>query len=150
METIRVFSRQDAERFEPKTTHAWISITTPGDDIASIPYRKTYSSGILRSQFHDIDDGERSSGTDSKGNYYIIPDELHAREIYHFVNMCYKSIRDLFIHCDAGISRSAGVAAALAKIYFDNNDKFFEAPYYPNRRIYRLIMELHNRISTKV
>jgi predicted protein tyrosine phosphatase len=54
------------------------------------------------------------------------------------------------IHCEAGISRSAGVAAAMARIYNGTDQEFFNpAPrlyevtgrYRPNLLVYRLMME---------
>jgi predicted protein tyrosine phosphatase len=143
LEKIRVFSRRDAERFDPpKKYHAWISITTPGDDNAYIQLRKPYDVGIKRVAFHDIDDGE-AGGVDMNGDPYIIPDMFSAREIYSFVRWNIMAIEELYIHCDAGISRSAGVAAALSKIFLGTDEEFFKAPYHPNRLIYRLILELH-------
>ena len=140
---IRVFSRQAAEAFEPpKKVHAWISITTPGDEPANIPIVKRYDVGVKRVQFHDVDNGE-SGEIDKGGNPYIVPDMLSAREIYSFVLWNRAAIEELYIHCDAGISRSAGVAAALSKIYLATDEEFFKPPYHPNRLIYRLILNVH-------
>jgi predicted protein tyrosine phosphatase len=42
---------------------------------------------------------------------------MQAREIAKFV-IQYQDIDTLIVHCDAGISRSAGIAAAISKWYF--------------------------------
>ena len=44
------------------------------------------------------------------------------------------------MNCEAGISRSAGIAAALSKI-IDKVDTIFFKNFIPNRHIYRTIME---------
>ena len=143
---IRVFSRVEAEKFEPppKTYHAWISITTPGDELANLRCRRPWDLGVRRLQFHDIDSTERGI-VDSHGNTCTAPDHFDAREIYAFVLWNSHALEhgELYIHCDAGKSRSAGVAAAIAKIYNGTDEEFFKDPYCPNRLIYNLILEIH-------
>ena len=148
MDKILVFNRKAAEQAEPQVCHAWISITTPGDEPALIQINKKYTIGILRPQFHDIDT-EVTAGTDPNGIPYLAPDGLHAREIYSFARWVHRGIEALYIHCDAGISRSAGVAAALSKIYFGDDSAYFNGGvYHPNMRVYRLILNLHNNLGT--
>lgn len=50
--------------------------------------------------------------------------------------------RDVIVHCDAGLSRSAGVAAAIMK-HFNGDDSpvFDSGKYYPNMWCYRLTLE---------
>lgn len=136
MMKIRVFSHQEAERFEPppKTPHAWISISTPGDEFPYIPNRKPWDLGIKRISFYNTDLTEN-----------IGPDIFVAREIYAFVFWLKLGIKELYIHCDDGVSRSAGVAAALSKIYNGTDEEFFRSPYDPDRLIYRLILEVHDK-----
>ena len=45
------------------------------------------------------------------------------------------------IHCDAGVSRSPAVAAALETIFYGRNDKWFE-DCCPNVLVYRMILEV--------
>lgn len=54
-----------------------------------------------------------------------------------------KELVDLFvIHCGAGISRSSGIAAALSKIYNDDDSWVFKNPkYMPNMRVYKKILD---------
>ena len=70
--------------------------------------------------------------------------ELQAREILSFVKTHLPWISNIVVHCEAGISRSAGVAAALAKILNGNDDFFFDYfhnRYVPNMTCYRRILE---------
>lgn len=51
---------------------------------------------------------------------------------------------DLYVNCEAGQSRSAGVAAAISKILFDDDEIFFRTKH-PNmlcyRKVYNALME---------
>lgn len=50
--------------------------------------------------------------------------------------------KHFIVQCDAGVSRSAGVAAALMK-YFNEDDSpiFDNSQYCPNMRCYRMVLE---------
>lgn len=55
-------------------------------------------------------------------------------------------VKNIVVHCEAGISRSAGVAAALAKIINGNDDYFFDYyhnRYVPNMTCYKRILEVY-------
>jgi len=52
-----------------------------------------------------------------------------------------QDIHTFYIHCEAGISRSAGVAAALGMIIEKNGDEYFFKNYLPNRLVYRTILK---------
>lgn len=49
---------------------------------------------------------------------------------------------DVIVHCDAGISRSSGVAAAILKASTGDDSQIFNSPKYrPNMRCYRMILD---------
>ena len=49
---------------------------------------------------------------------------------------------DIIVHCDAGMSRSAGVAAAILESSGGNPARVFDSPYYdPNRLCYRVVLD---------
>ena len=48
----------------------------------------------------------------------------------------------IWIHCEGGVSRSAAVAAAIAKAWFNNDMWVFQNPnYYPNAWVNKLVTE---------
>ena len=48
----------------------------------------------------------------------------------------------VIVHCDAGISRSSGVAAAILKAKTGDDSQIFNSPKYrPNMRCYRIILD---------
>lgn len=52
----------------------------------------------------------------------------------------------MICQCEAGISRSAGVAAALSNIYNGSDAWVFQDPrYHPNMLVYRTILNVHRR-----
>ena len=71
---------------------------------------------------------------------YCPIDERQARKIAKFVMRYKDSVEQIVVHCDAGISRSAGVAAAIAKYLNNDDNKFFMAPYTPNMTCYSKVL----------
>jgi predicted protein tyrosine phosphatase len=64
----------------------------------------------------------------------------HAREIWDFV-LRHRDVERVVIHCDAGISRSPAVAAALARVLNGDDVEFFAGRYRPNMRVYTLRLD---------
>lgn len=65
-----------------------------------------------------------------------------VRAIIDFVMRNKDNGKHFIVQCDAGVSRSAGVAAALMK-YFNGDDSpiFDNSQYCPNMRCYRMVLE---------
>ena len=105
-----------------------ISITTPGDKINSFASRSNILD-ILRLSFDDI--GCR----DAEG---IPMSDKDASMVAMFINKWKdKSVDELWVHCDAGISRSSGVAAAIMKYLTGSDEEIFNNPrYIPNSICY--------------
>jgi predicted protein tyrosine phosphatase len=125
-----VLSRLQAMKLDLVEPHAVISICEPGAEKAMIPEGGSCR-GILRLSFHDVDRPERAGA--------ILFDAAHAWEILRFVESVRKDIRTLVVHCEAGVSRSAGVAAALSRALF-GEDRFFFDHYMPNRLVYSTLL----------
>jgi predicted protein tyrosine phosphatase len=95
--------------------------------------------GIVRMSFHDLEEP-------IPGYSYTLFDSNMAKQIVNFVKE-HKDKDYIFIHCEAGISRSAGIAAALNKFYNGKDKRYFDK-YCPNMLCYNLIMnELKENIS---
>lgn len=68
--------------------------------------------------------------------------ELHAKQIIDFVDKMVHQVDKIIVHCDAGISRSAGVCAAIQKyLGYDDFNIFNNPKYCPNMRCYRTVLE---------
>ena len=46
------------------------------------------------------------------------------------------------VHCFAGISRSAAVAAAISKLKGLDDSQFLDEPFEPNVRVYRTLLDV--------
>ncbi len=125
---LLVLNRARVARVMPNVPYIVISVTDPDRpeaDIAENPLRM----GLLRLAFYDLDDLD---------DHPLAPSQDHADEIVRFVRE-HLSHADLIVtQCEAGISRSSGIAAALSRWLNGHDEEFFER-YIPNRRIYRLI-----------
>jgi hypothetical protein len=85
--------------------------------------------------------------TFGKSKRYKIFKPRHAQQILDFFTKGQREGIDLCIcQCDAGISRSAGVAAALSYILTQDDAWVFKDPrYMPNRLVYRTILDTYYR-----
>jgi 8-oxo-dGTP diphosphatase len=99
------------------------------------------SRGVLSLRFHDVSD-EASAEPD-----WVLFDYPHARAIYDFVSE-YPEDMTVVVHCEAGLSRSAGVAAALSKFYNGNDKEFFERRR-PNSRVYSKLLDYFMEDNSK-
>jgi predicted protein tyrosine phosphatase len=99
-----VLSREEAELYEPRGKEICISISDPDASPARVSSR---FAAVLRLNFDDVI--ERGEPSD------ILFAEDHAREIRKFLDAWPKSER-VMVHCNAGVSRSPGVALGLCDI----------------------------------
>lgn len=128
---IEVLNRIEAEEYDCPYAWGCISITTTEEDLADIP--KENRVAILRLVFADL--------THPWGNYILFDDE-HAFDILDFVTMHWNRMGTLMVHCDAGISRSSAVAAAISRLKFGEEGEFVDPPFDPNPRVYRILREV--------
>lgn len=118
----------------PDVPHVVVSITTSPFDEARIPPSR-HCLGILRLAFFDSDLPAEEEGPDGLFSHE------DARQIWCFVLPLREKLRCIVLHCNAGVSRSPGVAAALSKVLCGDDHAFFES-YRPNQRVYRLLLEV--------
>jgi predicted protein tyrosine phosphatase len=119
---------------KPESKIVVVSITDPKSELVILPLEEL---NILRLSFHDLDEKYSHSST-----AIILFNKYMAQQIKSFVkqNLCDNLI--ILNHCEAGISRSAGVAGALAKHFLGDDDIFFRSPYLPNRLTYSILLNL--------
>lgn len=95
---------------------------------------------VLKVVFYDI----RPSSTVKEHYDKLLPE---AKDIAIFVNQAIKEGKDIICQCDYGISRSAGLAAAILQRYAHRGlDVFADYRYTPNQfvynKVYKALMEL--------
>jgi predicted protein tyrosine phosphatase len=134
-----VLSRALVRVVVPTVPYIVISITDPENDEAEIapsPLQK----GVLRLRFHDTQEIDNPA----LQYFSLSPDrrlsDAEARKILAFVRKHQPQIQLIVCHCEAGVSRSAAVAAALSRILQDEDDYFFEH-YMPNTHVYKRLLK---------
>ncbi len=128
---IIVLSRVEAEDFECEQRWACISIATTPNEFVRI--HKRNRRGLLQLAFADIE--QPIPG-------YTLFNDDHAHDILDFVTGHWRKIETLMIHCEAGLSRSPAVAAAILRLKRRNADEFYDDPYIPNPWVYRVLLEV--------
>jgi len=127
--------------------HAIISVTDPkSKDPVFKP--SPFTKGILFLKFYDID---FSDGNNTPTRAAILKEygdglfkDSQAQEILDFVDKVKDDVKLIICHCEAGVSRSAGVAAAVLKILTGSDNAIFnDRRYIPNRYVYRKILNLY-------
>ncbi len=67
----------------------------------------------------------------------------HAHLIWAFVEKWSHQVDMIAVNCEAGISRSSGIAGAISRVLNGEDRKFFLPPYYPNRHVYSTLLNLY-------
>lgn len=138
MKRFTVMSRKDASKYSfgainEKTII--VSITDVGSRDNTFG-KNSNIVGICRVKFDDVEKGEKNCITSAD-----------AKKILTFMER-HKDINNVIVHCEAGISRSAGACAALMLIYTGSDmDIFMTARFTPNMTVYRTILNEYHGIS---
>ena len=129
-----VMSEREIEKYNVKEPHIIISIRSPKSLKPIIPYRPNCLE-ILYLEFHDLDGIHLPSSAD-----YKLISSLDAKLIWEIVNVYKDKISLIICQCEAGISRSAGIAGALSKVLNGDDTEIFKK-YLPNMLVYRTILK---------
>ena len=133
---IRILNRKEAKKFSYEShdfKSAIISITDT--DKADVIFEKNEANGIkavLRLKFDDVE-------RDYKNEHCITKED--AENIVKFVNKNKNKVDKFIVHCEAGVSRSAGVGAAIMKALNGDDWDIFKNPLKcPNMKCYRTVL----------
>jgi predicted protein tyrosine phosphatase len=136
---LLVLSKSKAREFSYDKPWACISIADGPGDWPHI--NKVQQVDLLQLDFADFDDVPTAENPFPL--CFLRPGEIrftteHAQQIWEFVNKVWDKIDLLMVHCLAGISRSAAVAAAIAKVKY-NDDSLYFTRYRPNLSVYSIL-----------
>ena len=137
---ILVFSEREAPHYKPTEPYIHIAISSPKGGLLYIPSNK-FRKMTLYFQFHDLDHDPTGKGVVlGEAKPYHLFNEKDAQRLWYWVSRYIKDINVIVVNCEAGISRSAGVAAALSKVINGVDDYYFKQ-YLPNMLVYRKLLE---------
>lgn len=133
---FEVRSARNAEFFMSNRPWAAISISSSNDFPALDAQNRV---GLLRLVFEDTTQAGKPESFNA----------IQATEILDFVELVWDEAEVLLIHCDVGLSRSPAVAAALSRIYYNDDGQWFNSDF-PNRLVYQLLVDEHaRRLATR-
>jgi predicted protein tyrosine phosphatase len=139
--SIRVFNRGEAERLTKEDVPLntiMISISSP--DIENASLNEEAFVDVLYVSFHDSED--------DFGGRFLPIQKYHARKILDFVNKHKAQAENIFVHCQAGQSRSPATAFAIQKIF---NGEDTEKPGWKNHsgRVRNMIVDVNRGLGLK-
>jgi predicted protein tyrosine phosphatase len=123
------------QHFTHPAPYVVIAIATPG--AAWPPLVSDHNRiEVLRLAFHDVRKPLDTLSMQTQG--LVLYDEAMARQVVDFVAR-HAAARLVVCHCEAGISRSAGMAAALAELAGRSSQPMFRRAV-PNPLVYGLTL----------
>ena len=135
-----VYPRWRAEQYTSDSRYAVISVTDKDQADAALrsdPNRLA----TLRLKFDDVEcDNHYDLGT-------VAMTDAQADQVVAFVEAHCQSVAQFIIHCEAGISRSRGIALGLSNAYRLSKDAADEhlKRGVPNRHVARAILRAYER-----
>jgi predicted protein tyrosine phosphatase len=109
-------------------------------DTYSPPARVKKQSGLRGLIQLAFDDAEPTDGAELAAALTLMTAE-QADQIWKFFEQHKGEVGSVLVHCEAGVSRSPAVAAALCKGTGGDDRKFFRR-YQPNMHVYRLMLQI--------
>lgn len=140
-----VFSRREMQRYawqEHNETSIVISINSSCELFLEIPRKsKNGIKKLLSLSFDDVDKKQYDDMIEDGYGSVVLMSEQDAARIVSFVKKHKDSVDGIIVHCDAGVSRSAGVMAAIMKWLTGDDSKIFsDLRFCPNMWCYRLVL----------
>lgn len=141
---LQVLDRSSVRTCSHDEPFAIISITDPQNRHRVLPSDRNCT-GVLRLAFSDVE--ARAAALHITSPYWTAFTQETGRQIAEFVcEQIGAGTRLIVAQCDAGMSRSAGVASALSQFY-NHDEAFFIVHYRPNRWVRRLTLEALKGVS---
>lgn len=121
-----------------------VAVVSISDSPENFPDMPDKCLRVIRQYFHDIE-SELMDGMFGIERKSLKPfTEAQADEVARLVLTLPDGIETLVFQCHTGISRSAGMAAAVSR-HLGYDDMLFFRTYLPNRLVYRMTLEALRR-----
>lgn len=147
--TIKIFSRQQAIKqsyTDFNGSKIIISISDPFNEKAKFNRTNHSIKDVLYLSFYDISEETRSIF----GGYESMS-PIDAVLIRDFVLKWQDKVDTVWVQCEMGVSRSAGIAAAVAEYFeLDSSSILNNSNYYPNMLCYNLTKEAFSKTEVQI
>lgn len=119
--------------------HIIISVACPGSEVNFKKDLNPYCLDILKINFDDCDNS----------NSELIEMKIEdANNIWEFIKKYENKIEGIIVHCLAGMSRSAAIAAAISEKYNGHDSNIFKT-HTPNMHVYRMMINSMYNLKEK-
>ena len=131
-----VYSRQKAKRESYRINESTLIISIADPGLApNVFARNSNIIGLCRLQFDDVTE-ENARPED------VLMSDSDAAKIKDYVLRYKDRVECIIVHCEVGVSRSAGVMAAIQKyLTGDDSDIFNNGAFSPNMYCYRMMLD---------
>lgn len=147
--TIKIFSRQQVVKqsyTDFDGSKIIISISDPFSEKVKFNRINRSIKDILYLSFYDISEETRSIF----GGYESMS-PIDAVLIRDFVLKWENFVDEIWVQCEMGVSRSAGIAVAIAEHFkLDSNDILNNSNYHPNMVCYNLTKEAFSKTEVQI
>lgn len=134
---FKVLSREKVEQYNVKEKHIVISIRDRKSERAILPELDSRLDTLFL-QFSDFDEPSDKMDDELKASLFNFD---VAKTVWLFIDTHVDSIETIVVNCEAGISRSAGMVAAISKVLNGEDDYFFKH-FLPNMLVYKLMLKV--------
>lgn len=133
---IQVMPKSLAREFKSNVPWAAISVSSDPEFFANL--EEENRQGLLQLCFLDVNLIHEASFKAS-----------HANQIIDFTFYMLPRIECLLVHCEAGVSRSPAIAAAISvMLWGENTDRIYFKNYTPNTFVYSKLLETYRKRSS--
>ena len=123
---------------------AIISIQEYSNEVMGVVYKPGgHLKAALNIHFSDLDKENSFHDNNPELNLMTEEDALKIKVFIDGINE-FNDLDELIIHCHAGVSRSAAVAAAILKVYNDDDSQIFDSENHaPNMYVYTQMLKAY-------
>jgi len=143
---IYIMSKNDVESFTFQRNRKYLIISISGyyEPLANFSISVLYNDDITIKffLFDDVDKETKFYDLENNQYHYLIPMRKdQANDIANLIKKYYNQMDYVIVHCNAGISRSAGVVGAICKYLWNDDSEVFNDKWFkPNMRVYNLLL----------
>ena len=148
-------NKNDVENFNFQRDKKYLIISISGyyETLANFQISELYNNNINIKfyLFDDVDKETKYYDLEKKKYYYLIPIRKdQSKNIAFLIKENYNKFDYVIVHCNAGISRSAGIVGAICKyLWNDDSDVFNDKYFKPNMYVYKMLLNSFYKKGTE-